>query len=151
MFLSDLRKRTLANLPYTIIAAITSVLAIVTAIVYVIGYNDSKYMSWLAFAVLLVGAVLFFAAYCFSVTQKYAPMILWGFCLVALFAFISDVYMYLTEVFYNGKLSAENFSNLSSVFVCCLILFLLCAILSNVCMWMCKEKANAKEEIADER
>jgi len=91
------------------VTAIAAVLSVVAAILYVSAYSDSKYMSWLAFALSLCAGIVFIGLALFRQTERWAPVVTGVFDFVALLSFIHSGYLYLSEVFYNGEFAGFSF------------------------------------------
>lgn len=110
------------------IGAVSAILSVVVAIVYVAGYAGGKYMSWAVFFLPLLAC----AAYAgLSVSKKTAPFaaaVTAFLNLLTLCLFIRTVYMYLSEVFYGG-VNVESMANLSFEFVFSLVAMLVNLIL----------------------
>ena len=81
---------------YVMLAA--AVLAIITAIVYAVGYkNDVGHLDWAAFALLLVGGIIAVAS-AFIRFDEWGTAILALFTLIALLLFVKIIYLYVTVV-----------------------------------------------------
>ncbi len=106
---------------YVTLVAILFTLA--TAIVYVVGYGKDLDMSWLAFALLLVGALL----NCVLIALKQN---FWGTIAMALadfgalLIFVYKIYFYVSVVAYgiNGTAFSPAFTSSSTMLVLALII-----------------------------
>lgn len=105
-------------------------LNIVTAIVYAVGYNASRYMSWLVFGVLVavavIGVVLFFLG-----KMRYFAAVSFVGGLVAVGAFVLAVFDYLVDVFVG-----IDVTSLSAEFIGSTILFVVLLVASFICNMM---------------
>lgn len=115
------------------LSAIAAVLSIVVAILYVCGYHNSKYMSWLVFALLLIAGVLYVPFAFFKETEQFAPVVTGGLSFIAFMAFIRYTYLYLSEAFFNGEFG--GFTPEFIVFACCVVFMLAGIVLSNIAIY----------------
>lgn len=104
-------------------------------------YNESNVMTMAvagicAFAVLLL----------FRPTSDYAPLVLWGGAFVSLLAYVQNIYMYFTGIFYNG-VSAEAFALIDPVVLKSTLLFVISFVMANAAMYM---KHSGGEDEKDE-
>ncbi len=128
------------------LATATALLSLVTAIVYVVGYGDSEYMSWTAFALLLAAFAAFVGMTLFSVTVPWAPVALCGLDFIAFLLYIHAIYMYLSEVFYGG-VTLSAMAQLNSFFVICTVFMLIAVIAGNVSVYLKQEKEQEDEQV----
>lgn len=104
-------------------------------------YNGENVMT---FAV--VGIVAFVLMLVFKPTANYAPLVLWIGSFVSLLAYVSNIYMYFTGIFYNG-VSAEAFGLIDPVVLISTLLFVISFITANIAMYM---KHSAEEDETNE-
>lgn len=104
-------------------------------------YNGGNVMT-----VALVGIAAFVLLLVFKPTTNYAPLVLWGGSFASLLAYINNIYMYFTGIFYNG-ISAEAFALIDSVVLTSTVLFVISFVTANIAMYM---KHSAEEDERDE-
>ena len=110
-----------------------SLLSLVAAIVYAATYqNTSRFMSWAAFAVILIGVVL---ALLLSVTRfgEFAPAVLAAADFAALMLFIKIIYNYVAVV-----MVGIDLTSFEPRFIACTVLFALCVVMSIACIFAIK-------------
>ena len=135
-------KTKIAGFVVTVVAA---ALALVTAFVYLGGYEGSVYMSWWVVVLLLVSAIATGALIAFRQTAPYSALVVAVLNFTALLVFIRKTYLYLSEVFYAG-ISAEAFANIDPSFAFSVVVLPIAAILGNVGIYLLSAKEEAKEE-----
>ena len=124
------------------ITLLAIVLSLITAIVYVANYkNDVSFMSWLAFAMLLVGAIVGLVCAFFRIPEL-GQAVLGVTSLVALLFFVKFLYGYVAVV-----AVGIDVDGLEPRFIICSILFVLTLIASIVSIFA-KQTIEQKEEEA---
>lgn len=103
------------------------VLNIVTAFVYVLCYNSSRYMSWFAFAILLVVAVAGVALY-FTDKLNYFATVSFVGSLISIGAFVLSTFNYMVDAYVG-----IDVTSLSAGFISCVVLLVLLFVGSFVC------------------
>ena len=69
-----------------------------------------------------------------DITSNLAPLALWVVSFVSLLAYVSNIYMYFTGIFYNG-ISAEAFKLIDPAVMTSTVLFIISFIAGNVAMY----------------
>ena len=124
------------------ISLLAIVLSLITAIVYVANYkNDVSFMSWLAFAMLLVGGIVGLVCAFFRIPEL-GQAVLGVTSLVALLFFVKFLYGYVAVV-----AVGIDVDGLEPRFIICSILFVLTLIASIVSIFA-KQTIEQKEEEA---
>lgn len=112
------------------LALVLVLLNLVTAVVYVAGYNGSRYMSWLVFgvvaAVTVIGIVLFFLG-----KLRYFAAVSFVGTLIAIGAFVLAVFDYLVDA-----AVGIDVTSLSAEFIGCAVLLVLTLVVSFVANMM---------------
>lgn len=129
------RKKSFWLTPYFYIAAAAALCLVSAAVVLAACYSDSKYMSWIAFALSLAGIAVYCLLMVCRHTEQYAAVALFAFSFAAFLLYISGIYMYFSDVFYSG-VTLEAFRNMDASFVSCTVLYLVATVLSNVAVWL---------------
>lgn len=127
------------SVSYMIFAALSSVLAIVAAIVFQVSYHGTQYYELLAVILPLIGVAAFLLLNFVRPVRPFAGIVLWLFLFVSFLVYVHAVYMYLSEVFYSG-ITAEAISSISPAFIGTMVLYLGAAIVANVTAWLRKTK-----------
>lgn len=83
----------------------------------------------------LIGIGVFAVLLLLKPTSGYAPIALWVGSFASLLAYVNNIYMYFTGVFYNG-VSAEAFALIDPVVITSTLLFVVSFVLANVAMYM---------------
>ena len=118
-----------------------SVLSIITLIAAAVSYTYGftgvllEYNASNVLTIALIGVAAYFALLIFAPTSDFAPMALWISVFVSLLAYVNNIYMYFTGVFYNG-VSAEAFNLIDPVVMTSTVLFIVSLVLGNVAMYM---------------
>lgn len=118
--------------------SLASVLCLVAAAAtYTGGFTGNllEYNSGNVLTVALVGIAAFALLLVFKPTTNYAPLALWIGAFASLLAYISNIYMYFTGIFYNG-VSAEAFALIDPVVLTSTILFVISFVTANIAMYM---------------
>ena len=131
---------------YFSLASVVSLIA--AAVSYTNGFTDTllEYNSGNVMTVAVTGIIAFVLLLILKPTANYAPLVLWIGSFASLLAYISNIYMYFTGVFYNG-LSAEAFALIDPVVLTSTVLFLISLVTANIAMYM---KHSAQEDKRDE-
>lgn len=126
----------------------SAVSLVAAALSYTNGFTGTllEYNGGNVLTVALAGVAAFVLLLLFNPTANYAPMVLWIGAFVSLLAYVSNIYMYFTGIFYNG-LSAEAFGLIDPVVLTSTVLFLISFITANIAMYM---KHSAQEDKSDE-
>ena len=127
---------------YISIVSVASLIAAALSYTYgftgvLLEYNASNVMT-----IALIGVAAFFLLLVFELTSNYAPMVLWAVSFVSLLAYVNNIYMYFTGIFYNG-VSAEAFALIDPTVMISTLLFVISFIAGNVAMYL---EHSAKEE-----
>ena len=93
-------------------------------------YNSSNVLN-----IALIGVALFFVLLVIDFTSNYAPLALWIVSFVSLLAYVNNIYMYFTGIFYNG-ISAEAFALIDPTVMISTVLFVISFVLGNVAMYL---------------
>ena len=93
-------------------------------------YNSSNVLN-----IALIGVALFFVLLVIDFTSNYAPLALWIVSFVSLLAYVNNIYMYFTGIFYNG-ISAEAFALIDPTVMISTVLFVISFALGNVAMYL---------------
>ena len=116
-------------------------LSLITMIVYAASFGRTRYMSWAAFAVLLVGIVLAAVLIVFKF-QRFAPALMFVVTLVALMLFIYYIYFFVSSV-----MTGIQFSGFPPEFFATVIFFALSLVTSIVSIFTpLTDKKDKKEE-----
>ena len=129
---------------YVSLASIASLVA--AALTYTLGFTDAllEYNSSNVMSIALIGIVAFFVLLVLEPTSNYAPIVLWLFSFASLLAYVSNIYMYFTGVFYNG-VSLEAFKLIDSTVLISTALFVVSFVAANVAMYL-RHSAEEEEE-----
>ncbi len=129
---------------YVSLASIASLVA--AALTYTLGFTDAllEYNSSNVMSIALIGIVAFFVLLVLEPTSNYAPLVLWLFSFASLLAYVSNIYMYFTGVFYNG-VSLEAFKLIDSTVLISTALFVVSFVAANVAMYL-RHSAEEEEE-----
>ena len=127
---------------YVSLASVATLIAAALSYTYgftgvLLEYNASNVMT-----IALIGVVAFFLLLVFEITSNYAPMVLWAVSFVSLLAYVSNIYMYFTGIFYNG-VSVEAFALIDPTVMISTVLFVISFVVGNVAMYL---SHTAKEE-----
>ena len=120
----------------TLIVAVVSYLNGFTGVL--LEYNSPS-VIWIAAAA--IGA--FILLLIFDFTANVAPVVLWAGSFATFLAYVSNIYMYFTGIFYNG-VSAEAFQLIDPAVMTSTVLFLVSFVVANVAMYM---NHSEKEEV----
>lgn len=118
-----------------------SLISVITLIAAAWSYTNGftgtllEYNSGNVMTVALTGVCAFVLLLLLKSTANYAPLVLWIGSFVSLLAYIENIYMYFTGVFYNG-VSAEAFALIDSVVLVSTILFVVSFVTANIAMYM---------------
>ena len=135
----DLKKLIKGKAAGFYLAASAALLSVVVAVVYAIGYAQSEYMSWTAFALALIAAIAFIGMSLFKITSPWASVALCAIDFISFLLYIHAVYMYLSEVFYGG-VTLSAMVQLNPFFVVCSVIWLIAVIAGNVSIYIRQEK-----------
>ncbi len=129
---------------YVSLVSIASLVA--AALTYTLGFTDAllEYNSSNVMSIALIGIVAFFVLLVLEPTSNYAPLVLWLFSFASLLAYVSNIYMYFTGVFYNG-VSLEAFKLIDSTVLISTALFVVSFVAANVAMYL-RHSAEEEEE-----
>lgn len=129
--------------------SLVSVICLIAAAVsYTNGFTGTllEYNGGNVMTVALVGIAAFVLLLVFKPTTNYAPLVLWVGSFASLLAYINNIYMYFTGIFYNG-ISAEAFALIDPVILTSTVLFVISFVTANIAMYM---KHSAEEDETDE-
>ena len=131
------------------LSLISVICLVAAALSYTNGFTGTllEYNSGNVMTVALTGIGLFVLLLLFKPTANYAPMALWIGSFASLLAYINNIYMYFTGVFYNG-VSAEAFALIDSVVLISTVLFVVSFVIANIAMYM---NHTAEEDHTDEK
>ena len=121
------------------LALISSLLALISGIIYKIKYDGSDYYSACAFSLPIVGLCLFVILSLFSKTSKFASIITTVLSFVSFLIFINASYMYLSEVFYGG-FNMKAIQEMDKEYIISLFMFLISGIIGNVSIYQKQNK-----------
>ena len=121
------------------LALISSLLALVSGIIYKTKYDGSDYYSAWAFSLPIVGLCLFVVLSLFSKTSKFASIITTVLSFVSFLIFINASYMYLSEVFYGG-FNMKAIQEMDKEYIISLFMFLISGIIGNVSIYQKQNK-----------
>ena len=121
------------------LALISSLLALISGIIYKIKYDGSDYYSAWAFSLPIVGLCLFVILSLFSKTSKFASIITTVLSFVSFLIFINASYMYLSEVFYGG-FNMKAIQEMDKEYIVILFMFLISGIIGNVSIYQKQNK-----------
>lgn len=127
--------------------SIVSVAALIAAVLtYTYGFTDTllEYNLPNVMYIGLISIAAFFLLLIFEFTSNYAPLVLWLGSFASLLAYVSNIYMYFTGVFYNG-VSLEAFKLIDSTVLISTVLFVVSFITANVAMYF-RHSAEEEEE-----
>lgn len=127
--------------------SIVSVAALIAAVLtYTYGFTDTllEYNLPNVMYIGLISIAAFFLLLIFEFTSNYAPLVLWLGSFASLLAYVSNIYMYFTGVFYNG-VSLEAFKLIDSTVLISTALFAVSFITANVAMYF-RHSAEEEEE-----
>lgn len=121
------------------LALISSLLALVSGIIYKIKCDGSDYYSAWAFSLPIVGLCVFIVLSLFSKTSKFASIITTVLSFVSFLIFINASYMYLSEVFYGG-FNMKAIQEMDKEYILILFMFLISGIIGNVSIYQKQNK-----------
>lgn len=113
---------------YVTLAA--ALISIITLIVYAVGYGRTRYMSWEAFWIVLIGIVVAAALVALKL-YRFAPAVLFGANTLALCFFAYHIYFFVSSVVYGIQFSA-----FPPEFIASVVMFVLAIISSIVAIFM---------------
>ena len=127
---------------YFSLASVATLLAAVFSYTYgftgvLLEYNSPKVMT-----IALISIAVFAALLVFEPTSNYAPFALWIGVFVSFLAYIFNIYMYFTGIFYNG-VSAEAFKLIDKTVLVSTIVIVIALITSNIAVYL---RHSAEEE-----
>lgn len=127
---------------YISLVSIATLLAAV--LTYTYGFTDAllEYNASNVMNIGLIGIALFFVLLVVEFTSNYAPVALWLFSFASLLAYVTNIYMYFTGIFYNG-VSLEAFKLIDPTVIISTVLFVISFIAANVAMYI---RHSAEEE-----
>ena len=110
---------------------------IAAAISYTQGFTDAllEYNSDNVMSIATIGVAAFFVLLVFGPTTEFAPVALWLTTFASLLAYVTNISMYFTGVFYNG-VSLEAFQLIDPTVLISTVLFVVAFILGNVASYM---------------
>ena len=117
-----------------------SIVSIVTLIAAALNYTWGftgvllEYNAPNVMIIACIGVVAFFLLLVSKLTSNYAPMVLWAVSFVSLLAYVNNIYMYFTGIFYNG-VSIEAFALIDPTVMISTLLFVISFIAGNVAMY----------------
>ena len=112
-----------------------AVLAIVTAVIYAVSYaNYAGQMSWLAFGLLIGGAVCAVALHCLG-KGNWAPWVLAAAIFVSVLLYIQCMYNYVVVV-----MVGIDLNSFSPQFITCSVLLCVSLVLSIVNIYLKQQK-----------
>lgn len=108
------------------------------AVSYTLGFKDNllEYNSTNVIVISLISVVAYFALLIIDITANIAPVVLFGGVFVSFLAYINNIYMYFTGIFYNG-VSAEAFALIDNVVLVSMVGFIVAILMSNIAFY-CK-------------
>ena len=142
LILEDMKKTISSKRIGFYLALISSLLALISGIIYKIKYDGSDYCSAWAFSLPIVGLCLFIVLSLFSKTSKFASIITTVLSFVSFLIFINASYMYLSEVFYGG-FNMKAIQEMDKEYIISLFMFLISGIVGNISIY---QKQNKLEE-----
>ena len=110
---------------------------IAAAISYTQGFTDAllEYNSDNVMSIATIGVAAFFVLLVFGPTTEFAPVALWLTTFASLLAYVTNIYMYFTGVFYNG-VSLEAFQLIDPTVLISTVLFVVAFLLGNIASYM---------------
>lgn len=120
---------------YFSIASVATLIAGVISYTYgftgiLLEYNADNVLK-----IALIGIAVFAAMLIIEPLSNYAPIALWVTAFASLLAYVTNIYMYFTGVFYNG-VSLEAFGLIDPIVLISTLLIFVGFILANVSMYM---------------
>ncbi len=113
-------------------------LSVITSVVYVSIYSSTRFMSWAAFAFILVGVVLTAGLIAFK-QYRFAPALMLATNFVGLLFYVYYIYFFVSSV-----MVGIQFSGFPPEFIINVIFFVLMLVASVVCVFM--PQADEKQE-----
>ena len=115
-------------------------LSVITSVVYVSIYSSTRFMSWAAFAFILVGVVLTAGLIAFKL-YRYAPALMLVTNFLGLLFFVYYIYFFVSSV-----AVGIQFSGFPPEFFVNIVFFVLMLVASVACVFMPQtEEKQAKE------
>ena len=110
---------------------------LVGAISYTLGLTDNllEYNSSNVLIISLISVAAYFALLIIEFTANLAPVVLFGGIFVSFLAYVNNVYMYFTGIFYNG-VSAEAFALIDPVVILSMVCFIVAIVVSNIAFYL---------------
>lgn len=118
----------------------TMLMSIITMIVYVAGYSKTRYMSWVAFALLIIACVITAALLVFKM-YKLAPAALLACNFLSLLCFIYYIYFFVSSV-----MTGIQFSAFPPEFMATVIFYGITLVSSVACVFMPMVKDKEESE-----
>jgi len=115
---------------------LAAVLSLVAAFVYMGAYSRTRYMSWAAFAIIIVGVVIT-VAMVFLKLIRFAPTVMLASIYLAFMFYIYYIYFYISSVVYGIQ-----YSGFPAIFYINIAFFLLAIIVSIVSIFLSPYKKN---------
>ena len=118
------------------ISIISIVALIVGAVSYTNGFTEHllEYNASNVLNIALITAGAYFVIALFGPLANLAPIALFGGVFVTFLAYIKNIYMYFTGIFYNG-VSAEAFALIDPIVMTSTVCFLVAFLVSNVAFY----------------
>lgn len=109
---------------------VTMLLSLITMIVYAVGYSKTRYMSWGAFAIILIGVVLVAILLALKL-YSLAPAVLLTTNFVALLMFVYYIYFFISSV-----MTGIQFSGFPPEFIATTTFFVLMLVASIITVFV---------------
>ena len=119
---------------YFSVVAIAALL--VGAVSYTTGFTDNllEYNSTNVIVYSLITVAAYFVLLIIDFTSNFAPVALFCGIFISFLAYVNNVYMYFTGIFYNG-VSAEAFKLIDPVVLVSMVCFIVAIVISNVAFY----------------
>ena len=119
------------------VSVIAMAALLVGAVSYTLGFTDNllEYKSTNVIIYSLISIVAYFVLLIIDFTSNFAPVALFCGIFISFLAYVNNVYMYFTGIFYNG-VSAEAFKLIDPVVLVSMICFIVAIVVSNVAFYL---------------
>lgn len=117
-----------------------SLVAIVALLVgatsYTLGFTDNllEYNATNVIIYSVITAAVYFVLLIIDFTSNFAPVALFCGVFISFLAYVNNIYMYFTGIFYNG-VSAEAFQLIDPVVFVSMVCFIIAIVVSNVAFY----------------
>ena len=119
------------------VSLVSIVALLVGSVSYTFGFTDNllEYNASNVILISIISIIAYFAVLIFEITANYAPVVLFCGVFASFLAYVNNIYMYFTGIFYNG-VSAEAFKLIDPIVLVSAVCFLIAIVASNVAFYL---------------